>query len=230
MLISEIFYSIQGEGILTGQPTLFIRTSGCNLRCNWCDTDYASWDPSGDEMTIDTIVSKLDSLKTDHVVVTGGEPMIANDIHKLCEKLRNNCAYITIETAGTVSPDNIECDLASINPKMRNSTPDNRVSETWRKRHERDRINLKAIREWIDKYDYQLKFVVDDSEDIKEILHLLTLLDRDIAPCKVLLMPQGITKEEIDSKKNIVVELCKEYGFRYCDRLHIDLFGNKKGT
>ena len=103
-------------------------------------------------------------------------------------------------------------------------------SDSWRKRHERDRINLAVLQEWIDNYDYQLKFVIDKKDDIEEIQQLLIQLDRDISPYKVLLMPQGITVKEIDLKKLMVVELCKEYGFRYCDRLHISLFGNKKGT
>ncbi len=227
MLISELFYSIQGEGKLTGQPSLFIRTSGCNLRCNWCDTGYASWEPSGDEMSVDDIIEKVTS---SHVVVTGGEPMIAKDIHLLCEKLKTTRAHITIETAGTISPDNIICDLASISPKMSNSTPDTRATESWQKRHERDRINIEALREWVDNYEFQLKFVIDTEDDIEEIIELLSQLDRDIAPYNVLLMPQGITKEEIDLKKIMVTELCKKYGFRYCDRLHISLFGNKKGT
>ncbi len=230
MLISELFYSIQGEGLLSGQPSYFIRTSGCNLRCNWCDTDYASWNATGDEMTIDSIIAEVDLAKTDHVVITGGEPMIAKEMHLLCDKLKQNDYHVTIETAGTVSPENIRCDLASISPKMANSTPDERASETWRKRHERDRINLEVLREWIDSYEYQLKFVVDTEDDIDEILELLKQLDREIDSYKVLLMPQGITNEEIKSKSMLVTELCKRYRFRYCDRLHISLFGNKKGT
>ncbi len=230
MLISEIFYSIQGEGMLSGLPSLFIRTSGCNLRCNWCDTDYASWNPSGTEMTVDKIVKNIDTHQSNHVVITGGEPMIAKNINLLCDELNAKDAHITIETAGTISPNNITCDLASISPKMSNSTPDKRASDSWRKRHERDRINLAVLQEWIDNYDYQLKFVIDKKDDIEEIQQLLIQLDRDISPYKVLLMPQGITVKEIDLKKLMVVELCKEYGFRYCDRLHISLFGNKKGT
>ncbi len=230
MLISELFYSIQGEGKLTGQPSLFIRTSGCNLRCNWCDTGYASWEPSGDEMSLDALIIEVEKVTSSHVVITGGEPMIAKEIHLLCEKLKSTKSHITIETAGTIAPEKIICDLASISPKMSNSTPDNRASEVWQKRHERDRINIEVLREWVDNYEFQLKFVIDSEDDIKEIFELLTQLDRDIAPYNVLLMPQGITSEEIDSKKIMVTDLCKKYGFRFCDRLHISLFGNKKGT
>lgn len=230
MLVSELFYSIQGEGVLSGQPSFFIRLAGCNLRCNWCDTDYASWNPSGNEMSIDEIVKHLENLNTCHVVVTGGEPMIAKDINQLCDKLEINGYHITIETAGTISPNNIECHLASISPKMSNSKPDARATETWQKRHERDRINIPVLNEWINNYDYQLKFVIDKKDDIDEILELLSELETQVEPHNVLLMPQGVTNEEIDSKKEMIVELCKEFGFRYCDRLHIGLFGNQKGT
>ena len=230
MVVSELFYSIQGEGILSGQPSFFIRLSGCNLRCNWCDTDYASWNPEGKEMSIDEIINELDKISCSHVVVTGGEPMIAKEISQLCDRLEINGYHITIETAGTISPENIECDLASISPKLSNSAPDNRASETWQKRHERDRINLDVLNEWIDNYNYQLKFVIEKKEDIEEILELLSQLESQIEPHNVLLMPQGVTHQEIDSKKEMIVELCKEHGFRYCDRLHIGLFGNQKGT
>ncbi len=85
MLISEIFYSIQGEGMLTGVPSVFIRTSGCNLRCNWCDTPYASWNPEGTARTIEQIVAEVQSHPARHVVLTGGEPMIAKDIAALAD-------------------------------------------------------------------------------------------------------------------------------------------------
>src|SRR5207245_4988362 len=83
MLISEIFYSIQGEGELTGVPSVFIRTSGCNLRCNWCDTKYASWNPEGADMPVDVILEKVSAYPANHVVLTGGEPMIAKGIRDL---------------------------------------------------------------------------------------------------------------------------------------------------
>lgn len=230
MMISEIFLSIQGEGELTGVPSLFIRTSGCNLRCNWCDTDYASWNPEGEEMSIEEIISETKKNPIRNIVLTGGEPMIANGIHELAERLYESHKHITIETAGTVEPDGIKCSLASISPKMSNSTPDNRLSEKWQKRHERDRLNIDILRKWVDNYEYQLKFVIEKKDDIEEINELIKRLDRNIPPNKILLMPEGVTKEEIAEKEPLIVELCKKYGYRYCDRLHIKLFGNTKGT
>jgi 7-carboxy-7-deazaguanine synthase len=120
MLISEIFYSIQGEGELTGVPSVFVRTSGCNLRCNWCDTMYASWDPEGDQMSLDEILRKVDSFPTQHCVLTGGEPMVAKEIHELANSLRQQGKHITIETAATIPPAGIACDLASLSPKPKN--------------------------------------------------------------------------------------------------------------
>jgi 7-carboxy-7-deazaguanine synthase len=99
--IAELFYSIQGEGALVGVPSFFIRTSGCNLRCSWCDTPYTSWRPEGVEMGLDRILDEVRAHPTRHVVVTGGEPMIAPEILPLTQKLRDR-AHITVETAGTV--------------------------------------------------------------------------------------------------------------------------------
>src|SRR6187401_901216 len=105
MLISEIFYSVQGEGELTGVPSVFVRTSGCNLRCTWCDTPYASWNPEGQEMSVSEIVAEVLEHPAQFVVLTGGEPMIAKGIRELADALHAAGKHITIETAGTVAPD-----------------------------------------------------------------------------------------------------------------------------
>src|ERR1700761_4202063 len=113
MRISEIFYSVQGEGKLAGVPSVFVRASGCNLRCVWCDTPYASWKPEGEEMAIEAIVAKIDEFSCKHVVVTGGEPMIMPDIRALCDSLKSRDYHITMETAATVFTP-IQLDLASL--------------------------------------------------------------------------------------------------------------------
>src|ERR1700756_1771162 len=102
MRIAEIFFSIQGEGILAGIPSVFVRSSGCNLRCSWCDTPYTSWKPEGAEMTVPEIVDRVKSFSARHAVITGGEPMIARGVEELCRRLREAEMHITIETAGTV--------------------------------------------------------------------------------------------------------------------------------
>src|SRR6266550_7990932 len=100
MRIAEIFYSIQGEGILAGVPSVFVRSSGCNLRCSWCDTPYTSWKPEGDDRSIDMIVDQVTAFSAArHVVITGGEPMIAPGAVELSEKFRALGLHITFETA-----------------------------------------------------------------------------------------------------------------------------------
>src|ERR1044072_742984 len=85
--IAEIFYSLQGEGSLVGVPSVFVRTSGCNLRCSWCDTPYTSWHPEGEEMKRGAILERVKPSRARHVVVTGGEPLIATEMVKLTEML-----------------------------------------------------------------------------------------------------------------------------------------------
>ena len=110
--VSEIFYSIQGEGILAGVPSVFVRLSGCNLRCVWCDTPYASWEPQGEEMAVEQIIERIRQWPAGHVVVTGGEPMIMPEIAALCDALHQQNMHITIETGGTVYAP-VAVDLAS---------------------------------------------------------------------------------------------------------------------
>ena len=147
MFISELFYSIQGEGELTGVPSVFVRTSGCNLRCNWCDTMYASWNPEGAEMSVDQILAEVAKHPASHCVLTGGEPMVAKGIHKLASALRHAGKHITIETAATIPPDGIACDLASLSPKLSNSAPDQRLPEAWRQKHNHLRWQPGVIRD-----------------------------------------------------------------------------------
>lgn len=231
MLISEIFHSIQGEGELTGIPSVFIRTSGCNLRCSWCDTPYASWNPEGEQMALESIVNQVLAFHCQHVVVTGGEPMIAKGIHALCARLNDEGKHITIETAGTIAPSGIACDLASISPKLANSTPaTDAIGQAWVERHENTRLQPEILCQWLDHYSYQLKFVVSDATQIAEIEQLLFSLDRPVPSCKTLLMPEGTSKESLNAKNEWLAEICKKHGFRFCHRLHIDLFGNIRGT
>src|SRR5688572_246977 len=112
MKIAELFYSIQGEGKLTGVPSVFVRASGCNLRCTWCDTPYASWSPEGENLEIDAIVRQVRTYPSKHVVLTGGEPMIMPDIVQLCAALKPDY-HVTIETAATVYEPAL-LDLASL--------------------------------------------------------------------------------------------------------------------
>ena len=229
MRIAEIFHSIQGEGLLAGVPSIFIRTSGCNLRCHWCDTPYASWKPEGPEMSVEEILKKLTEWNCDHIVLTGGEPMIAPDLPELATALKKQKKHITIETAGTILPNSIPCDLASLSPKLSNSTPSPERDPAWAKKHESTRLQPEVIAEWISKYDFQLKFVVSTENDLAEIKGLLSRLPA-VPLDQILLMPEGIDVKTLAARSPWLVDICKREGFRFCPRLHIELFGHTRGT
>jgi 7-carboxy-7-deazaguanine synthase len=228
MLISEIFYSVQGEGLLTGVPSVFVRTSGCNLRCVWCDTPYASWNPEGQEMSVEEVVAEVEKYPARHCVLTGGEPMIARGIRDLAGALAKKNYHITIETAGTVAPDGIPCHLASLSPKLSNSTP--QEYPAWIRRHEATRFQPEILKAWIENREFQLKFVISSKNDFSEIEGLVASLGVPVPPSRILLMPQGITEEELLGRQSEVLAVCLERGYRYCDRLQIRLFGNTRGT
>ena len=233
MLIAEIFHSVQGEGELTGVPSVFVRTSGCNLRCAWCDTPYASWQPEGKQRSLPEILREIEAHPTTrHVVLTGGEPMIAPDLHALAAEIRKLGHHITLETAGTVAPTGIACDLASLSPKLLNSAPDATQHPTWRRRHEATRWQPDVIRAWLDRGEgtYQFKFVVTSPADVAELEEMLASLQRDIPRHKVLLMPEGVTPEALQARSAWLSELCKARGYRYAHRLHVELYGNRRGT
>jgi 7-carboxy-7-deazaguanine synthase len=227
--ISELFYSLQGEGKLTGVPSVFVRASGCNLRCTWCDTPYASWSPEGENLTVDQIVGQIARHPARHVVLTGGEPMIMPDIGLLASTLKSRGYHLTIETAATVF-EPLPLDLASLSPKLSNSTPHEREAGRFAPAHEKHRLNLPVIQQFIDTSpDFQLKFVVSAEQDLAEIGAVLKDL-RGWQPADVLLMPEGTDPQTLQSRSAWVSDLCKQYGYRYCPRLHIALYGNKRGT
>src|SRR2546422_906093 len=223
MKIAEIFHSLQGEGSLVGVPSVFVRTSGCNLRCVWCDTPYTSWQPEGEERSLDAILSAVAAYPARHAVVTGGEPMIASGIVDLTERLRARGLHITIETAGTVFAP-VACDLMSISPKLANSTPEG----SWAAQHDRLRFQPDVLRRLMSAYDYQLKFVVAQPEDLEEIQQMLDRLGADHD--KVILMPEGVDASVLRERSLCLAEIAKREGFRFSPRLHVDLWGNRRGV
>jgi 7-carboxy-7-deazaguanine synthase len=226
--ISEIFYSIQGEGRLCGIPSVFIRSSGCNLRCVWCDTPYTSWRPEGRSWNISNIVSEVKKYSCPYVVITGGEPLLAVEIEALTGELKRNGAHITIETAATIFKP-VACDLISLSPKLANSTPWKRERGKFARLHEDQRLNIPVIQQYLDGYDYQIKFVVERKGDFDEIREVLDKLE-NVDPARVLIMAQGTTKKQLSEKAKWIVELCKKNGYGFTPRLHIELFGNRRGT
>lgn len=226
MRIAEIYRSVQGEGFLTGVESVFVRTSGCNLRCWYCDTPYASHAPEGEDGSVDEILDEVASFETHHVVVTGGEPMLFAELIPLCAALERQGRHITIETAGTLYLP-VECDLMSISPKLANSTP--ATDQKWAQRHESARHAPQVVRRLVGEYPYQVKFVVDapgDCDEIETYLREIREIDRD----RVLLMPQGIDAESLASRTEWLEPYCRANRLHFCPRKQIEWFGLVRGT
>ena len=196
-------------------------------------------------MSVEQILKKVLEWNCPHVVLTGGEPMIAPSLPELATALKKQNKHITIETAGTIFPNGIPCDLASLSPKLSNSTPSLERDPAWAKKHEATRLQPEVISEWIRKYPFQLKFVVSSENDLAEIKDLLSRLETFVAPPhqsvrgeegppvplhQILLMPEGIDVKTLAARSPWLVDICKREGFRFCPRLQIELFGHKRGT
>lgn len=227
--IAEVFSSVQGEGIWAGVPSVFVRVSGCNLRCVWCDTPYASWSPEGPVRAVEEIVAEVSGAGIAHVVVTGGEPMLFDGVEPLLFGLKDRGHTLTVETAGTVFRQ-LPVDLMSISPKLANSRPG--AESGWADRHEAARSDRGPLRRLMEEYDFQLKFVVDPDGgwgDLLEIEALLTELP-PVRPDRVLLMPEGRDATVLNRRMRALVPEAMARGWRLCPRMQIDLFGDTKGT
>ncbi len=225
MRIVEIFHSRQGEGRWTGMSSVFVRVAGCNLACGFCDTPYAGWNGEpGTEMDPEEIVGRALIFDCPHVVLTGGEPMLYAELVPLARLLKERRKTITIETAGTLDRD-VCCDLMSISPKLANAFPDRNVSERIRRRHEANRFRPETVRLLIQRYDYQLKFVVDCPADFAEIESYLGLIP-EIRRENVFLMPKGIQPEELRDKHAWIVPYCEQNGSAFSPRMQIEWYGN----
>ena len=226
MVINEIFYSLQGEGFLAGAPSVFVRLAGCPLCCRWCDTKYAWDETAGAHYSIEKIVQTVQQTQSKFVVITGGEPMVNPDLPQLVQKLKVSDRHITIETAGIVFIPALPCDLMSISPKLSNSTPaDAKLAAL----HEDSRLDIAVLRELIDNYKYQLKFVVDSQDDLPEIQQTIKQIG-NVDSEKVMLMPQAATRDELLAKSPMVADLCKNTGFAFCRRFQVLLWNNERGT
>ncbi|HVX85063.1 MAG TPA: 7-carboxy-7-deazaguanine synthase QueE [Phycisphaerae bacterium] len=242
MRIAEIFHSLQGEGKLTGVPSVFVRTSGCNLRCTWCDTPYASWAPEGDDLPIAQILARVQAYPTDHVVLTGGEPLMFKEIPDLIHALKRAGKHVTVETAGTLWPEGLEpaaIDLASISPKLSNATPWRRENGRFAELHERRRLNLEVLARFAREEairDRQWKFVITRTDDVAEAEELLATLNerlpaaQRIPPTDVLLMPEATDAHTLAARSRDLAPLCLAKNYRLSPRLHVHLWGNTKGT
>jgi 7-carboxy-7-deazaguanine synthase len=232
--IHETFVSVQGEGILAGTPSSFVRVTGCNLRCAWCDTPATSWRPEGGARTVDELL-EFCSAGPRHVVLTGGEPLLFPGIAELARRLRRAGHHVTVETAATVTLPGLECDLASLSPKLAHSTP--AAPPAWRARHEARRTATQPARELMARGPWQLKFVVrcDDPDTLAtDVAEVQDWLDRlGVAPHereRVLLMPEGTNPETLHGAYRRLLPACRALGVRLGLRLHLSLFGHVPGT
>ncbi len=240
MQIAEIFSSLQGEGLLAGTPSTFVRTSGCNLRCVWCDTPYTSWQPEGEAMTVEDVLDRVRERAPRHAVVTGGEPLLFPDVVDLCRGLRREGWHVTVETAGTVLPEDSSrlaaapiADLISISPKLTSSTPPNDTPGAWASRHEAARRRDDVLSVLMALCPYQLKFVVDSPADLAEAvawLDDLGLNSGQIDPSAVCLMPQGRSIDELVRVSAWLEPECRRLGFHFAPRHHVTWFGHTRGT
>lgn len=228
MYVSEVFQSLQGEGRWAGHPSLFVRTSGCNLRCRWCDTPHTSWHADGEHLSVDDLLARLAAWSTvEHAVLTGGEPLLQADLPELVDGLRQRGHRITVETAGTLFVDGLRPDLFSLSPKLAHSRPD-ADQPAARRLHDRNN-DASVVPRFLDSgCDVQIKFVVESADDLPEILALVEgwQIDRD----HVYLMPQAADEASLHERGRVVAELCRQEGFNFTGRMQIELWGNERGT
>lgn len=224
--IAELFHSIQGEGRYSDTPSVFVRTTGCNLRCHFCDTPFTSWAPEGKLIEQDELLEQIAAYQTRHVVLTGGEPLLQPAIVPLSHQLRNAGYFVTIETAGTLDRP-VAADLMSISPKRSNSDP--AADSRWLESHRRARHHPAVIHRFIRDYDFQLKFVVDTPDDLADIDAYLREFPA-VEPHHVWLMPQGVSPDTLADKRNWLEPAALARGYHFCPRLHIERFGHTRGT
>jgi len=229
MRVVELFVSRQGEGLWTGEESVFVRTGGCHLHCRFCDTPYAAWEADeGCDMSVGEIVGRVQASGKRHVVLTGGEPMLHAELVPLTEQLERLGFLITIETSGTLDLP-VRCHLMSVSPKLSNSTPLPESGEQVIRRHENARTRIDITRRLLERYDHQLKFVVDmpaDLPEIEQFLQQFPILDKK----RILLMPQGGTEEEMRPKEEWLRPYTETQGYVYCPRMQILWYGNRRGT
>lgn len=214
--IAEVFFSIQGEGATAGTPAVFVRLQGCSVGCAWCDTKY-SWDPgAGREVALEDLVEEAAAFPCRRCVITGGEPLESPLFSPLVHALRARGFTLEVETSGTLPPPAVTVDQWNVSVKLAGSG----VPEA-------KRINPEAIRRFL-RLGAWWKFVVVDAADVAEVLRLA---ERFAIPReKILLMPEGVRREETLERSPWVAEECQRYGFRFSPRLHILLWGARRGV
>lgn len=240
----EIFHTIQGEGISTGAPAVFIRASRCNLHCHWCDTDH-TWNFKGTpwphekdaipgytkheraevtyEMDPVEAAEKILSYRCDRTVITGGEPLLQQeDFLKVMSHIRESDPghQFEVETNGTRIPSAAfaaAVNQFNVSPKLANSGMEGRL-----------RIHPEALAFFSSHSNAWFKFVVAAPQDLDEIEGLIAA--HQLPRKRVLLMPEGRTSAELNRSAEWLAEVCRDRGYRFCDRLHVRIWGDKRGV
>jgi 7-carboxy-7-deazaguanine synthase len=214
--VSEVFTSIQGEGPTVGTPSVFVRLQGCTVGCAWCDTKY-SWNPAaGEETTLDALLATVQASPAQNVVVTGGEPLEHPAFVDLVTALHGIGSRIEVETSGIIEPPPVPVDQWNVSLKLAHS----RVPDDVRLRP-RVIARLRDLGAWF-------KFVVADEADVDEVLAIQAA--HELPAARVLLMPLGMERREQEERMPSVIEWCRRHGFRFSPRLHILVWGPKRGV
>jgi len=214
--ISEIFTSVQGEGPSVGTPSVFVRLQGCDVGCAWCDTKY-SWDARrGQAMTLNAVLDRVKEAATANVVVTGGEPLEHPAFGPLVTAVKAMGLRVEVESAGAELPPDVPVDQWNISLKLAHSgVPPAR------------RLRPEAIARFRDLGAW-FKFVVADERDLDEVLALQTRYG--LPSERILLMPLGMRRREQETLMPRVIEWCRRHGFRFSPRLHILVWGPRRGV
>jgi 7-carboxy-7-deazaguanine synthase len=226
--VSEIFFSIQGEGVHSGTPAVFLRTYYCNLTCTWCDTKYTWLDQAKSKpgvdyrsMSAEDILGAISEYGCKHLVLTGGEPLIHQEaLEPLLATLKAAGFFIEVETNGTIAPSPRMVELVdcfNVSPKLSSSL----IELSKRVRAESLRAFARTDKAWF-------KFVISDPKDLVEVEAVVS--EFSITRDRVILMPEGIDAATILARSRWLIELCKEKDLRFGTRLHILVFGNRRGT
>ena len=222
----EVFYSLQGEGINAGTPTVFLRLGMCNLACTWCDTKYTwdwhhyDFDQEMVSLPLREVEERVLAFECPHLVITGGEPLMQQaSLAPLALSLKSRGFYSEVETNGTLVPGPEMVEAVSqwnVSPKLGNSG--NQPAR---------RDVPHAIEAFRDLDTAYFKFVIVEPADVDEVCGLV---DRYAIPSeRVLLMPEGVTANVVETRGKWIAKACVEKGFRFSTRLHILLWGDERG-